>query len=349
LLVSIHKTDWLIREATEDDFTEIRNLYHLVWGHLRPEKYDRWRYFSSPLGPSQISLAVKQNRLVGAFMLGPVEVRIGNSIVKGAHAMDVMSHPDYVGRPVFIEAGKHCVETATANGFEVFYGFPNPLSFPGFVRRLNWDHTGDVTHWVRPIRPSGYSKIPAAFGPIADYATHLLPKGRTRHFDIRIQKLGADDLVPLIKTWRREQKLCRVERNEAWFNWRYSSDTLSDYEWVCAYENGDLQALAIWGIRSRKWGAIYDGRARLTELLGINPHALQAVLKTVIKRARYRKAILLETAMNPPGIEKILRRAGFYAHRRMPLIVRSLSNINISVNIHYHPNWQIYGGDVDTF
>ena len=110
-----------------------------------------------------------------------------------------------------------------------------------------------------------------------------------------------------------------------------------------------MQALAIWGIRSRKWGAIYDGRARLTELLGISPHALQAVLKTVIKRAGYRKAILLETAMNPPGIEKILRRAGFYAHRRMPLIVRSLSNINISANIHYHPNWQIYGGDVDTF
>ena len=164
-MVSIHKIDWIIREATEDDFTEIRNLYHLVWGHLRPEKYDRWRYFSSPLGPSQISLAVKQNSLVGAFMLGPVEMRIGNSIIKGAHAMDVMSHPDYVGRPVFIEAGIYCVESAT----------------------------------------------------------------------------------------------------------------------------------------------------------------------------------------NLPGIANILSRVGFIARRRMPLIVRSLSNINISVNIHYHPNWQIYGGDVDTF
>ena len=110
-----------------------------------------------------------------------------------------------------------------------------------------------------------------------------------------------------------------------------------------------MQAVAIWGLRNRKWGAIYDGRARLTELLGVSPHALQAVLKTVIKRARNRKAILLETATNLSGIDKIMRRAGFYAHRRMPLIVRSLSNINISANIHYHPNWQIFGGDVDTF
>ena len=164
-MVSIHKTDWLIREATEDDFTEIRNLFHLVWGHLSPEKYDRWRYYSSPLGSSQISLAVKKSRFVRAFMLGPLEKRIGKSIVKDAHAIDVMSHPDYVGRPVFIKAGIRCVEFAT----------------------------------------------------------------------------------------------------------------------------------------------------------------------------------------NLPGIANILSRAVFIAHRRMPLIFRSLSNINISVNINYHSNWQIYGGDVDTF
>ena len=165
MLVSFHKTDWIIREATEDDFTEIRKLYHLVWGHQRPEKYDHWRYFSSPLGFCQVFLAIKKNRLVRAFMLGPAEKRIGNSIVKVAHAIDAMSHRDYVGRPVFTEAGIHCVETAT----------------------------------------------------------------------------------------------------------------------------------------------------------------------------------------NLPGIANIMSRVGFIAHRRMPLIFRSLSNINISVIINYHSNWQIYGGDVDTF
>ena len=57
----------------------------------------------------------------------------------------------------------------------------------------------------------------------------------------------------------------------------------------------------------------------------------------------------VETATNLSGIANIMSRVEFIAHRRMPLIFRSLSNINISVNIHYHPNWQIYGGDVDTF
>ena len=164
-MVSIHKTDWLIREATENDFTEIRKLNYLVWGHQRPKKYDHWRYFSLPFGSCQFSLAMKKIRFVRAFMLGPLEKRIGNSIVKGAHAIDVMSHSDYVGRPVFIKAGIHCLESAT----------------------------------------------------------------------------------------------------------------------------------------------------------------------------------------NLPGIANILSRVGFIAHRRMPLIFRSLSNINFSVNINYHSNWQIYGGDVDTF
>ncbi len=56
----------------------------------------------------------------------------------------------------------------------------------------------------------------------------------------------------------------------------------------------------------------------------------------------------VETSMNLLGVAKIMSRVGFIAHRRMPLIFRSLSNINISVIINYHSNWQIYGGDIDT-
>jgi len=54
-------------------------------------------------------------------------------------------------------------------------------------------------------------------------------------------------------------------------------------------------------------------------------------------------------ATNLSGAANIMSQIGFIAHRRMPLIFRSLSNINISAIIHYHSNWQIYGGDIDTF
>jgi len=61
-------------------------------------------------------------------MLEPVEKRIGNSIVKVVHAIDGMSHSDYVGRPVFTEVGIHCVETATN-----LSGIANIMSRVGFV------------------------------------------------------------------------------------------------------------------------------------------------------------------------------------------------------------------------
>ena len=127
-MVSIHKTDWQIREAPENDFTEIRKLNYLVWGHQRRKKYDHWRYFSSPLSFCQFSLAVKKIRFVRAFMLGPVEKRIGDSILNGAHAIDVMSHSDYVGQPVFIKAGIHCLEFATN-----LPSIANILSRVGFI------------------------------------------------------------------------------------------------------------------------------------------------------------------------------------------------------------------------
>ena len=184
-------------------------------------------------------------------MVGPVQLRLGAEVVKGGHAMDVMVHPNYLGQSIFLKLARHCAETAKIAGFKVFYAFPNPLSYPGFVRRLDWNHIGDVIHWVRPIKPSGYEKVPSSLGPIVDSLVRVLPKGRARHFHIQIGKIKAEKLDSLIKLCSISADLCRVDRNQKWFNWRYSKDAQSDYEWVSAYEEDRLEALAIWGMRNK--------------------------------------------------------------------------------------------------
>ena len=344
-----HKKNWTIQEAKLEDFDGIRKLYRIVWGHQRPIEYDKWKYFNFVEGTSQISIAKVGNDIVGAFMLAPINMSIGTEVVLGAVAMDVMSHPQYVGTSVFIDAGKHCLKTAKDRGIRIIYGFPNTNSFPSFVRRLNYDHSGDINHWVRPIRPSQYPKVPFIFGPLADFTANFLPTGKFGEFSIRVSSGPIEDLVSLIKPITRFEKRCQVYRDKNWFYSRYPTDSNSDYEWVSAYDGDKLLGLGVWGMRGINWGEEETGRAQITELAGDNRDALIGIVATIIKRAKEKKAMVLETVTNDNGLEKVLKKCSFFRYGKIPLIVKYIGEEELPANIHHHPNWRIFGGDIDTF
>jgi GNAT superfamily N-acetyltransferase len=342
-------SDFVIREFTPDDLGPLRRLYAAVWGYNRPEGFDRWRYLTPPSGICPVALAVDGDRLAGAYTLWPTPLRIAGEKVLGAQSMDTMTHPDYQGRGVFTTLANACYEIAAARGYMAMYGFPNPLSYPGFVRKLGWSHTGDIMHWIRPIKPSHHPKIPTILGPIADLGAAALPTGRIGRFEIQSGTPAAEDLQSLLSLWEKHHSSCGVDRSLAWLRWRYSTEAENNYRWVTAWWQGEIVAAGVWGVQSDVWGAVADNRAHLVELLGEDPRALSAVLAGIIREASAFGAVLLETVCNVERIEKVLRRAAFYRHRNAPFIVRSLGDANLKSDILDHDSWGLMGGDVDTF
>lgn len=340
---------WTIREANRDDFEQLRVLFREVWGYSRPQGYDHWRYLTPPDGLCPIAVAEDGDRFAGAYMVWPVRLRIGGRVVLGAQSMDTMTHPDYQGQGVFTKLALACYEMAGGRSFEVMYGFPNPASYPGFTRRLEWRHTGDIAHWIRPIRPSMHPRIPRAVGPLADAAVRLLPEGRAGRFEIRTGPPSPDSVQTLVEAGRQDLGMCHVERSPAWLAWRYSAAAAQDYEWICAYDGGRLAATAVWGMRTSEWGDMADRRAHVVELLATDKRALRAVLGETIRRARASGAMLLETLSNIVTVTAALRRAGFHLHRQAPLIIRPLGSPDLDVDILDHAAWRFMGGDVDTF
>jgi GNAT superfamily N-acetyltransferase len=338
-----------VREMTFDDFDALRELYFNVWGYHRPECYDRWRYLTSPIGICPVALAVDGDRLAGAYTLWPTPLSIAGEKVLGAQSIDTMTHPDYQGRGVFTTLANACYEIAAARGYLTMYGFPNPLSYPGFVRKLGWSHTGDVKHWIRPIKPSRHPKIPALLGPIADLGAAVLPTGRLDRFEIQSGTPADEDLQPLLSQWENHHSSYGVDRSLAWLRWRYSAEAENNYRWVVACRQGEPVAAGAWGIQSNTWGIAADNRAHLVELLGEDPRALSAVLAVVVREASAVGAVLLETVCNVERIEKVLRRAAFHRHRHAPFIVRSLGDADLKSDILDHDSWGLMGGDVDTF
>ena len=46
-----------------------------------------------------------------------------------------------------------------------------------------------------------------------------------------------------------------------------------------------IEAIGIWGMRNESWGNVQDYRAHLTELIGSNLIAFQAIIRMVIESA----------------------------------------------------------------
>ena len=339
-----------IREVTVQDLDVIRGLYFDVWGYNRPASFDRWRFFSNPLGLCPAVLATIGDQPVGFYTIWPATIKLRNEDLLGGQSMDTMTHPSYQGQGIFGELANACYELAGDKGYQILYGFPNPLSYPGFTESLGWQHTGDITHWVRPIRPSGHPSVPTVLGPIVDFISDCFPKGATSGINIRIEKPSSRDLVAQLKFWCERNSKIRISRTPDWLEWRYAEVTENDYEWICAYRGDSLSAFGVWGMQNNIWSNVADSRAHLVELMGEDDAARQAVLSMMIDRARENSAIVLETISNVEEIVTSMRRAGFIRHRQAPLIVRRLGAEKLStVDVFDHDMWQITGGDVDTF
>lgn len=339
---------WIVRESGPSDVDLIRDLYRVVRGAARPAAYDHWRYIASPLGPVPGALAMEGGRAVGFYTLWPTPLRVGATDVAGAQSMDTMTHPDFRGQGIFIALARACYEIASARGIRLLYGFPNSESYPGFVRRLDWIHAGDIQHWIRPIRPSRNPRLPTPLRWPADAIAALWPSGSRHGYDVATGLADPGRLTALVA----EESAgghCRVDRTSAWLAWRYGAKAAQGYEWIMASTQSQTRAVAVWGMQDEFWGGARDGRAHLVELSGADAGARAAALTETIARARARGAWLLETVTNAPEKINALRRAGFISHRAAPLIVRTLGDAAFTPSPLKGKHWRIMGGDLDTF
>src|SRR5690349_10058338 len=64
--------------------------------------------------------------------------------ILAAQSGDTMTHKDHQGKGLFVTLAKKTYQLVESLGVKVVFGFPNENSYPGFVRKLNWDHYEDL-------------------------------------------------------------------------------------------------------------------------------------------------------------------------------------------------------------
>lgn len=342
--------DWAIREATKDDFPRIRELYSSVKGRARPEAYDWWRLYDNPFGQNPTVIAVNPHEeCVGLYTLWPVELSLNGTLVRGAQSMDTMTHKAYQGQGIFVALARTSMELAEKQGIEVLYGFPNESSFPGFVSRLNWDHTGGVPIFWKAMRPSAKHGVRHPLSTLQSLAWRI----RTRRWGaLRVEV--AEGLAPaarlggLLDDRSEGQRQCRIRRSKTWLDWRYQAASGLSYSWVLLSDaSGEVRGAALTGRHRASQDVPASQSLQVEELMCSEERVLPEVVAAVEQLARRLGVTHVRYMTSSSRHAEVLAKAGYRPHPPWPLIVRSLTTRLLPANVHDHRAWALFGGDCD--
>ena len=336
---------WTIRNYRPEDADAVQELSARVFHERRPAQHFVWKFNANPAGLSISMVAEHSGRIVGQYAMLPTWLRIGGEVVFGVQACEAMTDPDFQKRGISTALAKGCMDVAVAKGVEVGYGLPNPLSYGALVR-LNWEHTGDISRWVRVLKPAHLTMLPGPMRYVASLGQHLLPIGNDapHGIEIRREKPTDQQLVHLAKhtTPDETDRTCRIERSVDWFKWKFDSRSQRRYVWFSAYRDGNLEAWAAFGIND--WGEL-----PLIDLMGSDPASLEAVVSGATRRAKELGLPALLAFTHDRNLVQALKSCGYFRYKSMPLVVRSFTSRVLDGNIRRHSSWRIASQDFDTF
>jgi len=150
-----------------------REHYGSSW--ISDSDFLRWQYEANPAGPAVIHLArdTKTHWLAGQNVVIPMRFktkdRPSDQPIKGTLCLNILTRKAYHGQGIFTGLAEPVYQDCIEQGLEFCYAFPNPNSYPGFIRKLGFTDLGSVPLLLRPLDPKAIiqQKIWSLLAPLA--------------------------------------------------------------------------------------------------------------------------------------------------------------------------------------
>lgn len=121
----------------EDWIEQFCNLYTKCFSGTITEEIVRWRYLENPVNEVLVCIAVDNGKLVGNYAVLPCELVIDNNVYRSAISTNSMIDPEYRGRGLLVDLAKKLYCDLEKRNYKTIVGFPNHISNPLFVKKLN--------------------------------------------------------------------------------------------------------------------------------------------------------------------------------------------------------------------
>lgn len=120
----------------------LRKLYLQVNGKVWPESDYKEKFATANIGGAPIGFLAfaPTGELAAYYGVFPVKVEIDGNECIAAQSGNTMTAPAHQGKGLFTKLAKMTYDAAKKEGVAFIFGFPNKNSYPGFVKKLNWQH-----------------------------------------------------------------------------------------------------------------------------------------------------------------------------------------------------------------
>ena len=131
-----------------ENFSDLLDLMAVINGVAPDPMQLQRKYETQAIGAAHVGfLAYAKGEKKAAAFYGvfPVRLFLNNAEVLAAQSGDTMTHPNHRGKGLFVALAQKTYAIAAQEGIQLVFGFPNQNSYPGFVKKLGWQHPYNMT------------------------------------------------------------------------------------------------------------------------------------------------------------------------------------------------------------
>jgi len=310
-----------------DAVEQLVELFHVCFDdEMSPDAWD-WKHLRNPSVPpgDEVIVALDGGKIVGARPFMFADMWLGDKKVTAAQHCDTMVHPEYRKQGIFGRMGRLSLQWLRDNGCALSYGFPGPMSRPGFLSQ-GYRVVGETEVLFRPVNPARLLSQKLGSGPAARGLGFLGGRllkagpGRTRRagaFEVEAFDRFTDEMRTV--DGLRNRSAITLVRSESCLRWRFDDSPRHDYRYVVARAGGELRGYAVVSVQRQPDGLVYG---LIADYLVKDSDA--ACFNALMERClaelgRSDHDITMVWAFGEPGLrEELMRRFGFKSSLRFP-------------------------------
>ena len=310
---------WEVVDYNHDDLDKLVDLIKENYGDIEiaNKEFLIWQYELNPDGKAIIKLAVDNinNAVVGHCAVIPVSLKVGNEVIKGTLAINTLTKKEYRGQGIFTKLVLALHDKCREMNLAFTYNFPNPNSYPGYIKKIKSVELGRVPLLIKYIK-----KKKAITEKLERFMSYLIApvqyffKLKSERLDtIMVYEINNNNVSDMDLLWEKVKdnyKIMEV-RNASFVKWRYLDIPLRKYKILCVKEDGEVQGYIVGickEVKGIKFGMIVDfitnvNNAKAGHLL------IKHLLRHLSEQGAEFSGVLMQKHAKEYGL---LKKSGFY-------------------------------------
>jgi hypothetical protein len=352
------KNEFLIENNDCKDLDELINLSKTYYSDcdVVNKSYLSWQYFSNPAGkPLLITSREKLSKeLAGQYLVIPMKYNYNGKPILGSLSLNTLTSPKYQRNGLFVKMANATYKSCEDEQIFFTTGFPNPNSYPGFVKKLNFTHLGDLPLLIKPLK--FFSIISTYFKRNQKKHGNTIELKAILNENIKEFDFGCDDLKSkYTQFWDKIKKQYQLssEKDYAFLKWRYFEIPTREYKTYYYEENNVIKGIAV-----IKAGEVMGFNAAI--LMDImffekTPSIGNLLINFISSVSKNANLDFIATLHSKSYEYNTLKKNGFYKlpekilPQKIHFIVRGNIKFNNSSALIDESNWKLTFGDYDVF